>query len=170
MSAELKVNKQWFVVYTKSRQEKKTAEKLIEAGFEAYCPVRKVTRQWSDRKKMVEVPLFTSYCFVRCHEHQRSEVVKASGVVCFVFWCGKPAIVQDKEIEEIKRWLNEYNNDLLTIESFSVSEQILIQSGAFINHKATVIQEKGKQLILEIENLGFRLVTTKEATLVKKTV
>jgi transcriptional antiterminator RfaH len=61
-------SKNWFVFYTKSRQEKKVNDLLLRHGFEPYLPLQKVLRQWSDRKKKVEVPLFNSYIFVRVEE------------------------------------------------------------------------------------------------------
>ena len=57
--------KKWFVVYTKSRCEKKVADLLTKKGIENYCPLNRVQKQWSDRKKIILAPLFTSYVFVR---------------------------------------------------------------------------------------------------------
>ena len=64
----------WYVVYTKSKQEKKVAEGLKKLGIEAYCPLVTVMKQWSDRKKKVEVPLINSYVFVNIDERQRDDV------------------------------------------------------------------------------------------------
>ena len=66
----------WYVLYTKSRNEKLVAERLKEIGIETYCPVLKKVKQWSDRKKVVEEPLFKSYVFVRLEEHNRKDVFK----------------------------------------------------------------------------------------------
>ncbi len=58
-------SKHWYAIYTKPRWEKKVHHLLSEKGLEAYCPLNKVTRKWSDRMKTVEEPLFKSYVFVQ---------------------------------------------------------------------------------------------------------
>ena len=88
----------WYVVYTKPKWEKKVAEQLTQRGIECYCPIVTEVRQWSDRKKKVEVPLFNSYVFVRLAEVDRNLVFQSSGVVRYLFWLAKPAIVRDEEI------------------------------------------------------------------------
>ena len=54
----------WYVLYTKPKWEKKVAEQLQAMGIDCYCPLVMKERQWSDRKKKVEMPLFNSYVFV----------------------------------------------------------------------------------------------------------
>lgn len=89
----------WYAVYTKSRTEKKVALRLKEAGIEAYCPVNKREKQWSDRRKVTEEPLFRSYVFVNIDlEKQSATVRRTLGVVNFVYWLQKPAVIQDDEI------------------------------------------------------------------------
>src|SRR5687767_5047441 len=102
------MEKKWYAVYTKPRREKKVDKLLNEKGMESYCPLQKIQRQWSDRKKIVEEPLFKSYVFVRISDEQQTELRMVNGVVNFVYWMGKPAIIKDKEIEIIKKFLNEY--------------------------------------------------------------
>jgi transcription antitermination factor NusG len=97
----------WFAVYTKSRMEKKVALRLQEAGIEAYCPVSKKRKQWSDRKKWVEEPLFRSYVFVNIDLAKQSPIVRRTlGVVNFLYWLGKPAVIQDAEIMAIQQFLS----------------------------------------------------------------
>ena len=145
----------WYVLYTKPRQEKKTALLLRQNGFEAYCPIRIELKQWSDRKKLVETPLFNSYIFVNVQEKDRTKVLSVPGVVQFVFWCGAPAVVKNKEIEEIKKWLNEYEHDKITIEQFNVSDKVKIDSGSFKNLTGIIIKKNGNQVSLYIESLGL---------------
>ena len=114
----------WYVVYTKPKWEKKVAEQLNEAGVECYCPLITRMRQWSDRKKKVEVPLFNSYVFVQLAESDRNSVFISSGVVRYLFWLGKPAIVQDAEIETIKSWLTGPNSDSVSVVPYQVGEWI----------------------------------------------
>ncbi|WP_337042018.1 UpxY family transcription antiterminator [Emticicia sp. 17c] len=149
--------KNWFVVYTKPRQEKKVANELQKIGIEAYCPTKITERQWSDRKKKIEVPLFTSYCFVNIEEQERNKVFQVSGVVKYLFWLKKPAVVRKEEIEEIKRWLNDYDHDLIETRVFHHNDHLIIKSGILIDKKAVVLRQNRNQLILQLENLGFTL-------------
>jgi len=92
----------WYAVYTKSRHEKKLADGLQEKGIEAYVPLRKVLRQWSDRKKMVEEPLIRSYCFVKVGKEHYFEVLNTHGAVRYVWFCGKPATIPENQINVLK--------------------------------------------------------------------
>lgn len=118
----------WFVLYTKSRNEKIVAEKLKTKHIEVYCPLIKTKRKWSDRIKMVEEPLFRPYYFVNLPEHQPANVFDVPGVVRYLFWLNKPALVNDSEIEIIKRMLNELDNNLLQVKSFTAGDRLIIGS------------------------------------------
>src|ERR1700761_8327786 len=98
--------KNWYAVYTKSRWEKKVYRLFCEKGMEAYCPLNRVRKKWSDRIKWVEEPLFKSYVFVRVAEIELPAVRLVNGVVNFVYWLGKPALVRDNEIETIRKFLD----------------------------------------------------------------
>src|SRR5271170_7100148 len=100
----------WFVLYTKPRWEKKVYTLLTGNNIEAYCPLNRVRKKWSDRVKWVEEPLFKSYLFVRIAEEEQTAVKMANGVVNFVYWLGKPAVVRDEEITIIRKFLDEYSN------------------------------------------------------------
>jgi transcription antitermination factor NusG len=97
--------KHWFVFYTKSRQEKKVRDLLVKNNFEVFLPLQKVTRQWSDRKTKVEVPLFNSYIFVQAEEHEIPLVLKTPGIAWNIRTNGKPATLRKNELEMIKRFL-----------------------------------------------------------------
>ena len=79
----------WYAVYTKPRWEKKVASLLARKDIEQYCPVNKVVRQWSDRRKMVEEPLFKLYVFIRVKESDFVTVKQTDGVVKMLYWLGK---------------------------------------------------------------------------------
>jgi transcription termination/antitermination protein NusG len=99
------LQKYWFVFYTKSRQEKKVAEVLARNHFEVFLPLHKVLRQWSDRRKKVEVPLFNSYIFVRSSESRISDVLQTPGIAWSVRYNGKPATIRQDDVEIIQRFL-----------------------------------------------------------------
>src|SRR5262245_66596439 len=106
----MSTTKKWYAVYTKSRWEKKVHRLLQEKQVESYCPLNKVRRKWSDRVKVVEEPLFKSYVFVRVNNEDRTAVRMTNGVINFIYWNGKPALIKDREINAIKRFLDEYEN------------------------------------------------------------
>lgn len=149
--------KNWFVIYTRPKQEKKVANKLEILGIESYCPTKVIERNWSDRKKKIEVPLFPSYCFVYVDEKDRNKVFEVSGVVKYLFWLKKPALVRLEEIEEIKRWLSEYSHYMIETRPFQYNDTLVIKSGLFSDKKGTVLKQKRDVLLLSLENLGITL-------------
>lgn len=153
MAVEKVTNSRWLVLYTKPRNEKKVAERLASQGYEVYCPVRKVKRNWSDRWKWMEEPLFPSYLFIRVSEKEREGVFNTPGVVRFLFWLKKPAVVQEKEINLLKRWLNEFDHQSIEVFGLSVGQRVLIQSGPLMNKEATVSEVRGQVLQLVLEEL-----------------
>jgi transcriptional antiterminator RfaH len=144
----------WYVVYTKPKWEKKVAEQLKEKGIECYCPLITQMRQWSDRKKKVEVPLFNSYVFVHLEESDKNLVFLSSGVVRYLFWLGKPAIVRDAEIETIKSWLTGPNSANVSVVPYRVGERIKVASGPFFNQEAIVQEVSKTHYLLVLESLG----------------
>jgi transcription antitermination factor NusG len=78
---------------------------LLQKGVESYCPLNKVRRKWSDRIKIIEEPLFKSYVFVKVAESDRTGIRMTDGVINFVYWNGKPAVIRDREIHAIKLFL-----------------------------------------------------------------
>jgi transcriptional antiterminator RfaH len=96
-------NKTWHAVYVSSRTEKKISENLINKGIEAYVPLVKTMRQWSDRKKMVELPLLNGYVFVKIASTENDKIMQTRGVVNFVRSEGKIATIRDVEIDRLKQ-------------------------------------------------------------------
>ena len=147
----------WYVVYTNPRAEKKVAQQLATIGVEVFCPVIKQVRQWSDRKKIVEAPLFSSYIFVNVDEDNRNIVFSVKGAVRFLFWLGKPAVVKQEEIQEIKNWLDTQ----LTSNEFTIlreGSEIEITDGHF-KGKSGIIQQVTKNYVrVVLESIGFVVV------------
>ncbi len=144
----------WYVVYTKPKWEKKVAEKLTQIGIECYCPLITQVKQWSDRKKKVEVPLFNSYVFVNIEDVDRNSVFQISGVVRYLFWLGKPAIVRDEEINIIKNNLKASNIADISVTQIQVGDRIKLETGAFSNQNAIVQEVSKTHYILVLESLG----------------
>lgn len=143
----------WFVLYTKSRYEKKVADGLRQKGLEVYCPMRKTKRKWSDRYKWVEEPLFRSYCFVRLADRDRSHVFGVPGVVRYLFWLGKPAVVRDDEIEGLRGMLGSFDHDHIALREFDVHNRIKIKGGALDTLEGEIVEKRGSKLQVFMEAL-----------------
>jgi len=150
-------NENWYAVYTKPRWEKKVNELLLKAGMEAYCPLNKVRKKWSDRIKWVEEPLFKSYVFVKIAEEEQTAVRMVNGIVNFVYWLGRPAIIQDKEIQIIRKFLNEYTEVRAEPLDLRIDAKIKINRGVLMDKEAKVVEVMNKKVRVVIESIGYAL-------------
>ncbi len=150
----------WYAIYTKPRWEKKVHSLLSEKKIESYCPLNKVRKKWSDRMKIVEEPLFKSYVFAKVTSEEQTKVRMTAGVMNFVYWQGKPAIIPAKEIETIRKFLNEYEN--VSAEPMELKEdgKVLIRQGLFMDHEAKIIRIEGNKVKVVIESIGYTLVAS----------
>ncbi|MBK9939893.1 MAG: UpxY family transcription antiterminator [Chitinophagaceae bacterium] len=152
------MSRKWLAVYTRPRWEKKVNLLLTEKGLESYCPLNKVRRKWSDRMKVVEEPLFKSYVFVKVDNEDRSAVRMTNGAINFVYWNGKPAVIKEKEINAIKRFLNEYENVEANPVDLKVNQRVRITNGTLMDKEGKVLDVRHKTVKVAIESLGYILV------------
>ena len=152
--------KNWYVCYTRPRWEKKLAATLPDNGFECYAPLHKVRRKWSDRYKVVEMPLFTGYIFVNVSEKEKWDVLSVPGILNFVRHNGVPAIVPDEEINRIRNFLNEFEEVRLVKEEISKDSNIVITKGLFMDYKGIVLEVSGNKAKVRVNSLGVSLVAT----------
>lgn len=150
----------WYVLYTKPRQEKKVADSLNAIGIEAYCPLVTVVKQWSDRKKKVQIPLINSYVFINIEEHQREAVFKVSGVVRYLFWLGKPAVVRAIEIEALQKSLK---GIVASFEVSAIQKDTIykIPEGPFQGFEGIVKNINATTIQLLLVDLGFFITLTR---------
>ena len=151
-------NPKWLAVYTKPRWEKKVNKLLQEKGVESYCPLNKIRRKWSDRIKTVEEPLFKSYVFVKVNEPDRTSVRMTSGVINFVYWDGKPAVIKEKEINAIRRFLDEYENVEVQPMDLKVNQRVVITGGPLMDQEGKIIALHSKIAKVAIDSLGYILI------------
>ncbi len=156
------MNANWYAVYTKPPWEKKVADNLLKNAFESYCPLNKVLRQWHDRKKFVQEPLFSSYVFVRTEEGRHSELSRISGVVNLVYWLRKPAMIKDEEIDIIKKFTGQYTNVLLEKTAVNVNDIVRVIKGPLIAHEGNVIAVKSRTVRIALPSLGYIMVAEVE--------
>jgi transcriptional antiterminator RfaH len=155
----------WYVVYTKPKWEKKVAERLNQIGVVCYCPLITKVSQWSDRKKVIEVPLFNSYIFVQIEEKDRNQIFQVAGAVRYLFWLGKPAVVKDLEIESIRNWLSLPEEFEITLDQWKPGDKIILESGPFVSQSAIIQEVKKNHYILLLESLGCVLKVNKKEIL-----
>jgi transcription antitermination factor NusG len=160
--------KNWYAIYCRPRTEKKLARVLTEKAIENYCPVTKTKKQWSDRIKYVEEPLFKSYVFVKSSAENLTTIRKLTGVVNFVYWLGKPATLRQIEIDRIKRFLNEYESVMVEPLHIVANEQVVVTAGILMDKQAKVLALKGNKVQLEFENFGYKLVAYVDRNNVKR--
>jgi transcription antitermination factor NusG len=157
----------WYVIYTKPKNEIKAASRLKALGFDVYCPTRTEMRQWSDRKKKITVPLFSCYVFIKTDAKNKNKVFEVPGVIGFLSWLGEHAIVKQVEIDAIREWNDAEGTTKVWCEELTVGDRVYIASGAFENQEA-IIKETGRnQLKLLLPNLGFAVCVTGKIRLEK---
>ena len=144
------ISKNWFVIYTKPRQELKVLERLTHLGIEAYTPTKIEVRKWSDRKKKVTVCLLPSMVLVCLEEKEVSKVFEVPGVRRYLFVHGERARVKNDEVLAMKHYL-ENTYQLLDKKDHLVGSKIKIPS---LNQEAEIISVKGKRCIAQLELLG----------------
>jgi transcription antitermination factor NusG len=149
---------QWYALYVNSRAEKKVMQVLLNKNIEAYVPLVKNLKQWSDRKKMVEAPLFTGYVFVKINSLKNQEVLQTKGVVNFVRHLGQIASITDVEINRLKQIasLGYYLEAEVTNKKYNEGERIRILSGPLKNIEGFVLYNNNEQFIeVLLESIGY---------------
>ena len=135
----------WYAVYTNSRAEKKVYQSYIETGIEAFLPLQKKIKKWSDRKKTVEEPLIRSYVFIRVSEKEYYEALNIQGAVRYISFSGKAAIIPDWQIEALKNTiLHNIENEIITVNA-QPGDLVEICGGPFKGIKGSLIDHCGKK-------------------------
>ena len=147
----------WNVLYVNSRAEGKVAERLENKGFEVFCPMETTLRQWSDRKKKVKVPYFRSYVFVRLALKKRLEVLQTPGVVGFVYWLHKPALIREKEMQVVMDFFQNQEGKKIQSQSFEPGQALLIKKGPLKEKQGVVLRQTKNKVVLQIQQLGISL-------------
>jgi transcriptional antiterminator RfaH len=156
------MEKKWFVVYTRPQQELKVAEQLSAMGITNYCPTITLLKQYSDRKKKVNKPLLSSYVMVELEENQRNKVFSCSGIVRYLFYLGRPAVVPTFEIHLMQNHLNGVYNDI-EVTTLSVGDSHTITQGPFSGVSGKVVETNNTKVKLELASLGMRITLKKHA-------
>jgi transcription antitermination factor NusG len=159
--------KKWYVVFTKTHCEKKVADTLSKKGIENYYPLNKVLKHGIDRKKIAHAPLFPSFVFVRISIDEQLKVRQTAGVLNFVFWLNKPAIIRDKEIDIIRKFLSEHGFVKLEKTDAHFSDVVKINPVPLIEQEGKVISMNGKTIKMILPSLGYQMCAEAETVNVK---
>lgn len=160
--------KKWYAVYTKSRNEKKVAGLFAEAGIDFFLPLVRVLKQWSDRKKWVEEPLFRPYLFVHITQEEYFKVLSITGVVRYITFEGKAVEVPQNQIKAIKHYLNQDEDLTQSYEDLAIGDKIEIHKGSLQGLNGNLIEIKGKQKVkIEIESIGQSIYLTISKSYIK---
>lgn len=148
--------KQWHVVYTRSRAEKKVQLELSLKSIESFVPLQKKLRQWKDRKKWVEMPLMSGYCFVRISRKEYDMVLQSNNVVSYVRFEGKAAIIPDRQIEALQQMLKQYDFEVdVTNENFAPGKRVEVIGGPMIGLRGELVKTWGKnKFIIRINQIN----------------
>jgi transcriptional antiterminator RfaH len=145
----------WFVVYTRPRWEKKVNESLKQQGLISYCPLRMVKNKWADRQKLVALPLFSSYVFVYINPREELKVRQTNGVINFVYYMGKLAMIRDEIIEEIKSSLQLFPDaEVQNLQELAVGTRVKIETGLMQYKEGYVLKNQLHHIIVVIDSLN----------------
>jgi transcriptional antiterminator RfaH len=145
----------WFAVHTHARHEKAVAHAIREQGIASFLPLAKQVRQWSDRRKVVELPLFGCYVFVKLvpRNDQRMRVLRVSGVLGFVGTHGMGVPIPDDQIEAV-RILVEQKLPVCSHPFLKIGQRVRIRSGALAGIEGILVSRAGEQtLVISLDAL-----------------
>jgi transcriptional antiterminator RfaH len=149
--------KNWFVLYTKPKQELRVVDELSKIGINSYCPTVKMIKQYSDRKKKIERPLIPSYIMVYIEESKRKSVFSIPGIVRYLFWLGKPAVVYKDEINIMKKHLEGVYSSI-SISKLIIGQLYKISEGPLAGNTGKIVEMKKNKVKLELASLGMTVV------------
>lgn len=160
----------WYAIYTRSRSEKKLYQELKDKGIETYLPLKKELKVWSDRKKWVESPLFTSYVFVRVSKKEYLQAVNSVYAVCYVSIRGKALPIPDCQIEALRIFLSDEKRKLeFSSKDIKAGDKVEVICGPLKGAEAEIVQLRGKhRLVLRFESLGTCVSTEIKISEVKR--
>lgn len=144
----------WYVVHTVARREKRVANEIADLGVEFFLPMYKTVRQWSDRRKKVELPLFPNYIFVHTSENHRHALFSINEPIKFVSIEKKPVVVREHEIDVVRQILKADDLEIGIEDYFQQGKKVRITRGQLAGMEGIVLKQNGKsRLLISIDGL-----------------
>lgn len=148
----------WLVVKTKPRAEKKLYQQLTTAGFQAILPTYVVVRQWSDRKKKVEMPLISGVVFIKNDVEYAYSLYDFPHVTGILKEFGKPALVAQREIDNLEILVKAWNGEMIEChESLTLAQgdEVEVVRGDFAGIIGELVALNGKhRLVVQLKTLN----------------
>lgn len=162
-------NEKWYAVYTRPRAEKQVSARLEESGIEVFLPLQKTIRKWSDRKKVVEKPILSSYVFVKVRTRQFPSVYRTSGIVKFVTFEGNPVPIPQCQIDNLRLLVNSDAEIEVTGDKFKPGDMVEVVSGSLAGLKGELTgRGSRKRMIIRIDEIGKNIIVKIPVTFIKK--
>lgn len=159
----------WYAVYTYPRAEKQVRDRLLEAGIEVFLPLQKTFRMWSDRKKLIEKPLLTSYVFVKVIPLIFPKVYQTSGVVRFVTFEGQPASIPQKQIDNLRLLINSDTEIEISSEKFERGNNVEVIRGSLVGLTGELVKMGShSRVVVRIDRLDQNLIVNIPLTFLRK--
>ncbi len=152
------MKKNWLVVYTKSQCEIKVAALLTKKKVENYCPLTRLVSSQTNKKKIIEEPLFPSFVFVLATEIEIPLIRQVSHVIDFVYWLGSPVIVQAEEIESLNLFISRYHNIKLEKAHVATNATVRYIGVPTANSNAGTFSALNSEYRMSLPSLGYVLV------------
>ncbi|UII27577.1 UpxY family transcription antiterminator [Fulvivirga maritima] len=154
----------WHVVYTMPNFEKKLSRLFLKKGIECFLPTQQVIKQWSDRKRMIEVPVFPNYLFVKIEKSLKYHVLSTKGVVRFIEYQNEMASIPAEKMKDLKVL---YDKDIEVIEtSFTEGDEVVVNSGPLVGIHGNLVRWNSKYKLairMEILNKSILVDVSPEA-------
>jgi len=161
----------WYAVYTRPRAEKLVHQRLGEESIESFLPLQKTIRKWSDRKKLVERPLLSSYVFVKTKPKFFPSVYRVNGVVRFVSFEGHPVSIPQNQIDNLRLLINSDAEIEVSSERFAQGDQVEVISGSLVGLTGELIKIGTRnRFVVRIDKLDQNLILKIPKAFLKKKV
>jgi len=159
----------WYAVYTHSRAEKKVEKRLIESGITTFLPIQKTMRQWSDRKKLIDKVVISSYIFVKVVPREFLAVRKVEGVVKIITNEGKPVVIPEEQMMNLRILCGSDADVTVNENIFAKGDMVEVIYGSLTGLKGELIRAGRKhKVVIRILEPGMNLTVDITAAAIQK--
>ena len=159
----------WYALYTHPRAEKLVYKRLVEIGIETFLPLQKTFRKWSDRKKLVEKPLISSYIFVKTRSKFFPSIYKINGIVKFVSFEGHPVSIPPNQIDNLRLIINSDAEVEVSSDKFATGDAVEVMSGSLAGLTGELIKIGNRnRVVVRVDRLDQNIILKIPIAFLKK--
>ncbi len=159
----------WFAIYTKYKREKLIHKELQRKGIESYLPIQTVIRNYTSKRKKVELPLISCYLFVKITKPEYVPVLETDDVVKFVRFSKNLLAIPEKEINLLKLIVGEGLPIVAEKIALRKGDTVEVTGGNLTGLKGILVEEHGeKEMVIDLDRMGYSLRMQIDAKLLKK--